>query len=149
MSNEAENKNDSDSGFQDRDYYASHPSGIPPRLIMAGLNGNLANVVKYAMRLGRKIGADDDLQKAITYLRFERETLARYQGLRDQDDVPYPNWYRSADTSSLLQDVIRAERDADARSLLSLVATLIQAKTVTASIFILDAFLREQESGCW
>jgi len=61
------------------DYYQDN-GGIEPIDVWQAweLNGFLASAVKYIHRAGRKEGADDDLQKAATYLMLACERKVRF-----------------------------------------------------------------------
>lgn len=61
------------------DHYGGEANPFEPRKIIRhyNLSPNLANVIKYVLRAGKKknVPMEEDLKKAITYLSFELEDL--------------------------------------------------------------------------
>ena len=59
-------------------HYTDHPSGIECITITEGFNFNVGNAIKYLWRAGKKSGRtyDEDLAKAIWYIKRERERAA-------------------------------------------------------------------------
>ena len=63
------------------DYYGWHPVAECIQ-ISQHFNGNLAQAIQYIWRCGRKpdVSAVKDLEKAISFLRFEIERIKRFEG---------------------------------------------------------------------
>lgn len=70
------------------DHYNSHPSGVEVIEIVRWMGYNRGNAVKYILRAGHKVGADEieDLQKAAWYINDE---ILRLQKIRTDDEAAY------------------------------------------------------------
>jgi len=67
-------------GTDHPDYYGWHPVAECIE-VSQHFNGNLAQVIQYIWRCGRKpgVGAVKDLEKAISFLRFEIDRIKRFE----------------------------------------------------------------------
>lgn len=58
-------------------HYNSHPSGVECITVTEHMSFNIGNAVKYLWRAGLKGATEQDLDKAIWYIKREKERISR------------------------------------------------------------------------
>lgn len=93
-------------------HYAKHPSGVECITIVQELSFNLGCAFKYLWRMNDKGNKIQDMEKAIQYIKFERDRLLLREGadpcykFSPEFLVAFDTWSRFAEPSWRVQNVM-------------------------------------------
>jgi hypothetical protein len=68
-------------------HYNSNPSGVECITVVEHMNFNIGNAIRYLWRSGFKKCYDDDLNKAIWYIKREQRLRARMKLLKEREAI--------------------------------------------------------------